>query len=1493
MTENKEQAHPNRLIGRLEHQEALRGVLTGLPVNGARLVCITGPPGVGKAVLANWFSRHVEASGGLAASVRAGSPEPLGAVRQLFSDLLTSALARDSRDVDALRQRVQASLLDLSGVLIAALPVLKAIFQVPTPPEGSSLSANLAAPREALVRLMMVVAETCGPVCLHLANAGEAHEDDLLILERLLEAGRQLPIALVLSWSGSPPNRPDRERAEVVTLVPWRVDEVADAIRSLLRPSPSNTDELAEVLWARTAGLPLEVSRTVEELKGQGLLTLDPSHGRWCVELERLAHRPASSLAAQATMSTVQQLGDEQRQVLCAAACLGESFTVADLVQIAPSEAVAGTLERAAALTLIDSRDQITWRWLHPSLRRAARESLDGDCVQLLHAAIVRLLLPGLPARSFDLVEHLNLAAPLLSKSERVAVTELDLRGAEEALASGAFGQALELARAGLGLEPEPEQRRQLLLIGCKAARASGDGHALSGLSKRALDEATGPQQWATVAEVLVDFHTGRGQTNEALVWARKALAGLGVDVPASTTTAGAMARMMRAWFHVRRLGPRLAELPSSEDPAQNQILALLLLSTTPAYLTDHDLWVWITAELVITGCRAGASAATGWGLLNLGIILGPVLRKDEQGVFIGEAGRRMLAATTFGMRSRERAGWYATMHPATQPLAETLAPLREGVRLGVEEGDPLHAGINAQFYVGHLLFDGAGLDQVAAAATRLSEECKRLGVHLASNLLSAYLAFAQAMTGERPLDAWLETEPRTLGLPADSHQALVEHTLATLALVALGRDDEAVARARLAEPVEQAGGGLVILRMLVFLDAVATGRLAMSGRTEHRRRFNQRRASFRLQHERNADHDVRMALLDGLHAAINGDDALALRHFESACEGARERALPHEVALALGCRRMWWECAGCPVAARADGEAAADALWTWGSRVHGPRALRRIVDAPISAHALADARTQLIVAATRSDVAEAMLVVLVQITGAQHGALALMDGDTHELQATVGPSDLPPPTAALHIVLRTEEPLVLANASRSGPLRLDRGTVIRGARSVLCVPVRLPEGGSMALYLEHTELIGLFRDGAVALAQMLTTVAAVLLENERLQQELANRADRLQSVNVQLQEHTETLEETVEQRTAEMLHIQKMDALGKFVAGVAHEFNNLLTPIGGISELLRTTDRSRQEELLLLVDGAVERASGLISRLLTFSRNDQLQLQRVDVAAVADEVVRFVLPSLDRRVELAWEQPDPHYAMLDPGQLHQVLLNLLVNARDALEGRPDARIEVEVERDGGEVVLSVRDNGPGVPAEIRDRVFDPFFTTKEVGKGSGLGLSVMLGIVESNGGRVTLECPRGRGTEVRCAFPVSDLGESPSSPARSTTTRPVGGRQRVLLVDDEDGIREVQRAMLERSGMEVLDACCGADALALVEFESLDVVLLDVSMPGMTGWQVLAELRRIKPELPVVMCSGYSTAGKSTHEQPDAFLPKPFRLAELLEVVKGVTGGG
>jgi signal transduction histidine kinase len=380
----------------------------------------------------------------------------------------------------------------------------------------------------------------------------------------------------------------------------------------------------------------------------------------------------------------------------------------------------------------------------------------------------------------------------------------------------------------------------------------------------------------------------------------------------------------------------------------------------------------------------------------------------------------------------------------------------------------------------------------------------------------------------------------------------------------------------------------------------------------------------------------------------------------------------------------------------------------------------------------------------------------------------------------------------------------------------------------------------------------------------------------------------------------------------AQVWHIQKMEAIGRFVGGVAHEFNNLLTPILGGVEMAASAlspDHPLQRSLGN-VEHAGQRAAQLVQQLLALGRRSEIRPRALDLTASVAEAVSLVRPTMDRRVTLAFDgQPDA-WARVDPGQVQQILLNLCSNARDALLSEPhrgrEARVDISVrrvhvgddaagdERPGDWVEIRVADTGPGIAHETMARLFEPFFTTKKRGEGSGLGLSVVHGIVSQHGGWVAVEPGPGRGATVRCMFPAVSAPDVPEPDVAGPTLRAGRtGAKRVLVVDDEQAVRDVARAGLEFAGYVVDD-----EARALVAIERLragfrpDAIVLDVRMPELDGWGALARIRVLVPSVPVLMISGFDPIpdGAVPH-RPDAVLPKPFRLQELVAEVDALVG--
>jgi two-component system, cell cycle sensor histidine kinase and response regulator CckA len=378
-----------------------------------------------------------------------------------------------------------------------------------------------------------------------------------------------------------------------------------------------------------------------------------------------------------------------------------------------------------------------------------------------------------------------------------------------------------------------------------------------------------------------------------------------------------------------------------------------------------------------------------------------------------------------------------------------------------------------------------------------------------------------------------------------------------------------------------------------------------------------------------------------------------------------------------------------------------------------------------------------------------------------------------------------------------------------------------------------------------------------------------------------------------------------------ELRQSQKMDSLGRLAGGVAHDFNNLLTVIRGYADVL-TRELSEGDPRLgevREIRRAADRATTLTRQLLALSRRQVLLPREVDLNALVQEMEQMLRRVIGENITIVTLRgADTGWVRADPGQLEQVLLNLAVNARDAMPAGGTLTIETQraiiaAGREdaaargvppGDYVVFRVSDTGTGIDRETQAKIFEPFFTTKPLGEGTGLGLSTVYGIVQQSSGVITVESEPGAGTSFRIYLPRTAAipGPSPDTPA-SGTLRPANRRRRntVLLVEDDDGVRQLTRRILEHFGFGVFEARNGAEALELLDSgPRIDAVVSDVVMPGMSGRELVGRLRLRRPDLPVLFLSGYTgdEIGEEVRGQPhQAFLQKPFSpdaLAAALE---------
>jgi len=351
----------------------------------------------------------------------------------------------------------------------------------------------------------------------------------------------------------------------------------------------------------------------------------------------------------------------------------------------------------------------------------------------------------------------------------------------------------------------------------------------------------------------------------------------------------------------------------------------------------------------------------------------------------------------------------------------------------------------------------------------------------------------------------------------------------------------------------------------------------------------------------------------------------------------------------------------------------------------------------------------------------------------------------------------------------------------------------------------------------------------------------------------------------------------------------QKMEAIGQLAGGVAHDFNNILAAImmqTGLSNVPGVPDDVREN--LEQIQLAAERAAELTRQLLMFSRRQLMQPRDVDlndlVKSLAKMLQRIIGETVALRLDL---DPQPLITRVDPGMMDQMLMNLAINSRDAMP--TGGALVIQTRREGAAIQLRVHDTGAGISPDVLPRIFEPFFTTKEAGKGTGLGLATVFGIVQQHQGTVQVTSEPGQGTTFTVTIPLSGSGQVAAPTIRSA---PRGTNELVFVVEDDASVRKITRRTLERAGYRVVEAEHGRAALEKWDGMAEKPVLLltDLVMPGMSGHQVAAALRAYSPGLRVLYTSGYSAenAGKELElRRGENFVQKPFAPSALLEAVR------
>jgi signal transduction histidine kinase len=432
-----------------------------------------------------------------------------------------------------------------------------------------------------------------------------------------------------------------------------------------------------------------------------------------------------------------------------------------------------------------------------------------------------------------------------------------------------------------------------------------------------------------------------------------------------------------------------------------------------------------------------------------------------------------------------------------------------------------------------------------------------------------------------------------------------------------------------------------------------------------------------------------------------------------------------------------------------------------------------------------------------------------------------------------------------------------------------------------------------------------------------LVSVARTALRARRRQYEARQRIEEIREAEI-------LLEKRVRERTAELAaanrqlvnqieererveaalrQAQRLEAVGQLTSGVAHDFNNLLTVVlGNVRQLSKRTDEPETRRRLIMMEQAAERGAKLTAQLLAFSRRQKLEPQLVDLNQTVAGMRDLLQSTMGghARIETVLD-PDLWGAMIDPTQIELVILNLAINARDAMAvggaltvqtanatlGPPE---RAEDPPPGRYVMVSVTDTGSGMTPEVLAKAFEPFFTTKAVGKGSGLGLSQVFGLAKQSGGGVRIDTRPGEGTSVQIYLPRAEASKRLRPDGRQAAPPRGDGTAVVLLVDDDSAVREITATLLLELGYQVVETGSGGAALEILQARrDIDLMLLDFAMPGMNGAEVAREARVRRPDLPIIFVTGYADTEALAQAGECGIIQKPFRDYELASKIGAV----
>ncbi|MEH2057506.1 MAG: AAA family ATPase [Nostoc sp.] len=1478
---------PEKLYGREAEIDLLMTAFEKVNQGNKELILVAGYSGIGKSALVNEIHKPVIKNRGY---FIAGKFEqfqrniPYASLIQAFQELMQQLLTESEAQLATWKVKLLEALVPNAQIIIDVIPELELI--IGKQPEVPQLASAEAQNRFNLVfqNFIDLFAQKEHPLVIFLDDLQWADLASLKLIQLLAtdieiqylliigayrdnEVDTSHPLKLVLREI-----QKNRSSVKIIHCQNLQIADVCKLVSDTLKSSLHSSEELAKLIFNKTAGNPFFVNQLLKFIHQENLLLFNFASGQWQWEIQQIQMLEITDNVVELMIGKIQKLKETTQNILKIAACIGNRFnlnilscvneksqndTALDIWEAIQAGLVIPLSDSYKLPQLLDNVDifVIDYKFLHDRVQQAAYTLIPDEHKKEIHLNIGRLLLKNvdeslLEEKIFDIVNQLNIGADLInSPEEKYRLAELNLISGRKAKDSAAYESAVIFLKQGLSLlavnswQKYYELTLDLHVETVEAEYLNTNFQQAEALFISVISNSKNILDAIKVYEKKIQFYIAQNRMREALDLDLQVLEMLGVSL--SQTPPGELTI------------EELANLPEMTDAHKLAAMRILMTAMPPAYLADPALLPLIAFTMVDLCVQYGNSSFAAYAYGFYGLILCGSLKDIESGYRFGKLSLQILDQfNAKQIKSKVYALFNIFVRHWKEHLQATIEPLEDGVQSGLETGDIEYVGYNGLLVCWHPFWAGENLELIEQRLEQYINLSHKIHQeHFITCLLilkQIVIELVQGQDNESYLegDSFNESVMQRI---AGNITAIFYAYLAKSILSYLFKDyAQSIKNAELAQQYEVAASGTVFLPQYKFYYSLALLAFCLNttSQTEIKSAIEKVEEN-QKQLKEWADHapvnnQHKYELVEAEKARFLGQVLVAMEHYDRAIKGAHNSEYIHEESLAYECAAEFYLSLGRNEFASLYMTKAHYGYRRWGAsakfkdlELKYPQLI-----AKVSTHSQVGFTSNIITTSTANEkssgldlitvikasqalsevillenLLENLMTIVIENAGAQTGILLLEKAGKLfiEAKASVDQDDLTVgqsmpvensqqlPMSVINYVTRTKKDVVLSDASHEGNFTIDPYIVDHKIKSLICTSI-VNQGKLVGLlYLENNLTVGAFNFDRIQILKMLSSQAAISLENAQL---YANLEDKIEERTRELNEKNMRLKQTMrelELTQTQLIQTEKMSSLGQMIAGIAHEINNPVSFIHGnlvyinnytqdllsliniyqntypdvapeIQEFLENIDvdfiKEDMPKTLSSMKIGTERIREIVLTLRNFSRLDEADIKAVNIHEGIESTLLILQSRLQVKpgkpaIEIIKNYGDLPKVECYAGQLNQVFMNILNNAIDALEKLNQQTKAEDIKSNSSAiairtqavnpdlVVISIKDNGVGMSDSVRQRIFDPFFTTKPVGQGTGLGLSITYQIVvDKHHGTIECISAPGQGAEFIIQIP-------------------------------------------------------------------------------------------------------------------------------------------